>query len=157
MPRAAGCDARCARIEEETMSVATAKLQVILFGAAQLLKMAARRHADFKARVKEHNFVAQIMARDEEIGRWIEFKDGTITSRAGLHDKPDVKLMFKNAGSGVALLTPPIDWLRQINAQKDFVLAVDGPEHLTNWFAQTLMMSQSAGLQYGKKLRRGVR
>ena len=36
------------------------------------------------------------------------------------------------------------------------MLSVDGPEHLTNWFAQTLMMSQSAGLKYGKKLRRGV-
>ena len=50
--------------------LAKLKFPVILFGAAQLLKMAARRHADFKARVKERNFVAQIMTRDEEIGRW---------------------------------------------------------------------------------------
>ena len=52
------------------MSVATVKFPVILFGAAQLLKITARRHPDFKARVKERNIVAQIMARDEEIGRW---------------------------------------------------------------------------------------
>ena len=132
------------------------KLQVILFGAAQLLKLAARRHPDFKERMKEHDFVAQIMTRDEEIGRWIAFKGGAITSGAGLHAKPDIKLMFKNAKIGAALLTPPINWLDQINAQKDFVLSVDGPEYLTNWFAQTLMMSQSAGLKYGTKLRRGV-
>ena len=43
---------------------------------------------------------------------------------------------------------PPINWLDQINAQKDFILTVDGPEDLTNWFAQTMMMSQSAGLEY---------
>ena len=42
---------------------------------------------------------------------------------------------------------PPINWLDQINAQKDFKLTVDGPEDLTNWFAQTIMMSQSVGLE----------
>jgi trimethylamine-N-oxide reductase (cytochrome c) len=138
------------------MALAKLKFPIILFGAAQLLKRAARRHPDFKARVKEHNFVAQIMARDEESGRWIEFKDGAITSQAGQHAKPDIKLMFKNAEIGAALLTPPINWLNQINAQKDFVLTVDGPEALTNWFAQTLMMAQSAGLKFGTKLGGGM-
>jgi hypothetical protein len=57
------------------MAFATLKLPVILLGAAQLLKRAARRHPHFKARLKEHDFVAQIMTRDEEIGRWIEFKN----------------------------------------------------------------------------------
>ncbi len=138
------------------MAFATMKLPIILFGAAQLLKHAARRHPKFKARVKEHNLVAQIMTRDEEIGRWYAFNDGVITTGAGLHAKPDIKLMFKNAKIGAALLMPPINWLDQINAQKDFNLTVDGPEYLTNWFAQTLMMSQSAGLKYGKKLRGGI-
>ena len=138
------------------MAFATMKLPIILFGAAQLLKHAARRHPKFKARVKEHNLVAQIMTRDEEIGRWYAFNDGVVTTGAGLHAKPDIKLMFKNAKIGAALLMPPINWLDQINAQKDFNLTVDGPEYLTNWFAQTLMMSQSAGLKYGKKLRGGI-
>ena len=138
------------------MAFATLKLPIILLGAAQLLKRAARRHPQFKARLKEHDFVAQIMTRDEEIGRWIEFKGSAVTSRAGLHPSPDIKLMFKNAKIAASLLMPPIDWLDQINAQKDFVLTVEGPERLTNWFAQTLMMSQSAGLKFGTKLRRGV-
>src|ERR1700694_1924771 len=139
------------------MAFAKLKFPLILFGAAQLLKHAARRHPAFKAWVKEHNLVAQIMTRDEEIGRWFEFSDGTITTGAGLHQNPDIKLMFKNAKIGAGLLMPPINWLNQINAQKDFNLTVDGPESLTNWFAQTLMMSQSAGLKYGTKLRGGVR
>ena len=82
------------------MAFATMKLPIILFGAAQLLKHAARRHPKFKARVKEHNLVAQIMTRDEEIGRWYAFNDGVITTGAGLHAKPDIKLMFKNAKIG---------------------------------------------------------
>ena len=40
--------------------------------------MTARRHPEFRARLKERNFVAQIMARDEEVGRWFEFKDGAM-------------------------------------------------------------------------------
>jgi len=154
-PRGTGSRA-VARNEEDTMAFAKLKFPIILFGAAQLLKHAARRHPKFKARVKEHNLVAQIMTRDEEIGRWFAFNDGTITTGAGLHEKPDIKLMFKNAKIGASLLMPPINWLDQINAQKDFNLTVDGPEYLTNWFAQTLMLSQSAGLKYGTKLRRGV-
>ena len=129
------------------MALAQLKFPIILFGAAQLLKLAAHRHPEFQARLKEHDLVAQIMTRDEEIGRWFEFKDGMVTSGAGLHGKPDIKLMFKNAEIGASLLTPPINWLDQINAQKDFVLTVEGPEDLTNWFAQTLMMSQSVGLE----------
>ena len=51
---------------------------------------------------------------------------------------------------------PPINWLDQINAQKDFKLTVDGPEDLTNWFAQTIMMSQSVGLKFGTRLADGT-
>jgi anaerobic selenocysteine-containing dehydrogenase len=132
------------------------KLPIILFGVPQRLKHAARRNPDFKARLKEHNFIAQIMARDELIGRWIAFSNGVVTSGSGLHEKPGIKLIFNDAKIAASLLTPPINWPALISAQKDLVLTVEGEERLTNWFAQTLMMSQSAGLQYGRKLRRGV-
>src|SRR5438477_8402471 len=119
-------------VDEDAMTFSTFKLSLILFGLAQMLKYKALRHPKFRARLKERNFVAQIMARDEDTGRWFEFKDGKVASASGLHPKPDVKLMFKNAAAGAALLMPPINWLDQINAQKDFVLTVDGPEDLTN-------------------------
>src|SRR5262245_51456561 len=104
------------------MPLATVTFPVILFGLAQALKLAARRHPAFRARVRERNFVAQIKARDEETGRWYAFENGKITSRRGLHSAPDVTLAFKNAATGASLLMPPINWLDQINAQKDFVL-----------------------------------
>src|SRR5262245_17668990 len=110
------------------MAVATITFPVILFGLAQALKLARRRYPVFRARLKERNLVAQIKARDEDIGRWFELRDGKVSSGSGLHAAPDVTLAFKTAAHGVELLTPPINWLRQINAQKDFVLTVDGPE-----------------------------
>ena len=40
--------------------------------------------------------MAQIKARDEGTARWIEIRDGNITSGAGMHAKPDITLSFKN-------------------------------------------------------------
>src|SRR3979490_2298510 len=134
------------------MTFSIIKLSLILFGLAQMLKFKAFRHGAYRARLKQRNLVAQIMARDEETGRWFQLRAGIITSGAGLHPKPDIKLMFKNAAIGASLLTPPINWLNQINAQKDFVLTVDGTEDLTHWFAQTLMMSQTVGQKIGTRL-----
>src|SRR6188474_2896916 len=122
------------------------KFQVILWGMAQLLKFSAWRYPVFQARLK---------ARDEEIGRWYAIRDGKVTSGHGLRADADVTIAFKNAGLGVDLLMPPINWLDQINAQKDFKLTVEGSEDLTNWFAQTVMMAQSVGLKFGMRMRDG--
>ena len=110
----------------------------------------------FRARLAERNLVAQIIARDEEVGRWFEVRGGKVTSGAGRHAKPDITLAFKNAAIGASLLTPPINWLDQINAQKDFNLTVDGPEDLTNWWAQTMMATMTSGWQFGTKLADGT-
>lgn len=127
-----------------------------LLGLAQLLKIQARRYPALAARLRQHNLVAQIMARDERAGRWIEFRNGRIISRRGLHPKPDITLAFKNAALGASLLMPPINWLDQINAQKDFKLTVEGPDGLLNWFAQTVMMTQTLGWSFGMPLPDGV-
>ena len=136
--------------------VARAKFAVILFALTLLLRFVARRYPQFAARLKERNLVAQIKARDEGTGRWIAIRDGKLASRAGLHAKPDITLSFKNAATGASLLTPPINWLKQINAQKDFTLGVEGPEDLTNWFAQLLMAMQTAHWKIGKPLPDGA-
>jgi hypothetical protein len=84
------------------------KLSVILFALTLMLRYVRWRHPHFAARLKERNLVAQIRARDEGTARWIEIRDGNITSGVGMHAKPDVTLSFKNAALGVSLLTPPI-------------------------------------------------
>ena len=132
------------------------KFSIILFALPFVLKFTARRHPAFAARLRERNLVAQIRARDEGIGRWIAIRDGKISSGWGRPAKPDVTLSFKNAATGASLLTPPINWLNQINAQKDFTLGVDGPEDLTNWLAQTLMMMRTVGWKFGVRMPDGT-
>ena len=132
------------------------KFSLILWGLGQLLKYAAWRHPAFRARLKERNLVAQFKARDEEIGRWYALRDGQVSTGRGLRADADVTIACKNAALGANLLMPPIDWLDQINAQKDFKLTVDGAEDLTNWFAQTVMAAQSAGLEFGTRMPDGT-
>src|SRR5436305_9435756 len=116
------------RAGRRTPMLSAIRFQIILWGLAQLLRYATWRHPAFRARLKERNLIAQFKARDEEIGRWFAIRDGRIASASGLREDADVTVAFKNARLGVDLLLPPIDWLDQINAQKDFKLTVEGPE-----------------------------
>jgi hypothetical protein len=63
-----------------------------------------------------------------------------------------VTLAFKNASIAAKLLTPPINWLNQINAQKDFKITIEGSEDLSNWVAQTIMLTQTLGLDMGNAM-----
>ena len=131
------------------MNLAALKLSLILFGLSLILKYQAWRHPAYRERLKERNLTAQFMARDEEIGRWFKLQDGRVTSGFGVRKDADVTVAFKTAALGADLLMPPINWLDQINAQKEFALTVTGDDGLANWFAQTVMMSQSVGLKLG--------
>src|SRR5262249_54840861 len=98
------------------MTIATVKFSAILWGLAQSLKLAARRHPAFRDRLRERTRVAKTKARDEETGRWYALRDGKLPPRAGQHENPDITLSFKTAAHGARLLMPPINWLDQINA-----------------------------------------
>ena len=132
------------------------KFATVLFGLAQALRYTARTKPDFAARLKERDLTAQILARDEQIGRWYTLCGGKLASGMGIHPKPDFTMSFKTADLGARLLTPPIDWLEQINALKDFKLTMEGDEDLSNWFAQTVMMLQSVRWELGTRLADGT-
>ena len=125
------------------------KFAIILFGLLQLLRVTAWRYPEFRARLKEKNFTAQLRTRDGTVGRWFTFENGKIRSKTGLHPSPEVTLEFKDAILAARLMTPPIDYQQQIDAQKNFDLRLDGPDELTYWFAQTVMMSRRIGWKFG--------
>src|SRR5579872_930533 len=115
------------------------RLGLILFGLAHLLRVAALCDRSFRQRLSEKRLVAQIRTRDGAVGRFFVFEGGRVRSRAGLHARPDVTLCFDTAELGARLMTPPIDWSEQIAAQKNFTLALEGPDELACWFAQTIV------------------
>jgi len=132
------------------------KFSVLLYGLLQTLRYKARRYPEFAERLREKNFTAQIKTLDNSAGRHFTFKNGKIRSRRGVHATPDIALIFKNAAIAADLLMPPINQLDQVNAMKDFNIALEGPDELTLWFTQTIMISQTVHWKYGIDQGNGV-
>ena len=121
----------------------------ILFVVKIWLKLAALRHPSFRARLKEKNFTAQILTRDNRKGRYFTFSDGKVFSKGRIHPHPDVSIMYRDAALGARLMTPWRSQLDQISAMKTFKLAIIGPDELTSWFLETLSRMLTEGLEYG--------
>ena len=110
------------------MNFGALKLAIILFGLSLLLKFQAWRHPAFRERLKEKNLTgADHGARrgDRPLVR-VQGRQGHLRRRRA-DAKPDVTLDVQERAIGAELLTPPINWLNQINAQKDFVAHRRGP------------------------------
>ena len=131
------------------------RLYFILLGLDLLIRFVAWRNTSFQRRLKEKSFVAQIEVSDNTKGRFYIFGKGKLKSEAGIHPTPDVCLAFKTEQLAIRLLMPPVDYQEQIDAQKEFNLSMDGPDELTYWFAQTIMLTQCYNWKYGIKLNDG--
>ena len=138
------------------MSVAELQFSFLLFGLGQAFRVQAARFPSFAKRLKEKNFIAQMKVIDDSMGRWFKFQGGKVTSRKGIHPKPDVTLGFRTAELAAGLLTPPIDQLAQIEAMKNFQLTLDGPDELTLWFTQTMMLLMQGEPEYGTRMPDGT-
>ncbi len=128
------------------------RFSAILYGLAWLLRATAWRSPKFRARLREMNFTAQLKTYDDSVGRWYEFRDGKVLTGAGIRKDAQAVLSFKTAKLAAHLLMPPIDWLEQINALKEFMIKIEGDEKYSNWFAQTVMMTQNVHWEYGTRM-----
>jgi len=125
------------------------RLQALLLGVSWALNYTARRHPSFKRRLGEKQFTAQVKVKDNSIGRCYRFGNGKVTSRAGIHDSPDMTISFKTAALGAKLLTPPVDHMDFINAMKNFALQMEGEDELTQWFTDTISIMMTIRWDYG--------
>ncbi len=132
------------------------RFAIILFGLSLLMRITAMWYPAYRARLKERDCTCQIKTMDGTVGRWFTFSGGKITSGSGIHPNPDMTLAFKSANLAARLMTPPVNYQQQIDAQKNFELAVEGPEDLVYWFAQTIMKTQTIGWEFGTKLPDGT-
>ncbi len=131
------------------MSVGEIKFSVILYGMLKMLRHKARSYPKFAARLKEKNFTAQIKTFNDSMGRHFTFDHGKIASRSGIHPSPTITISVASADLAARLFVPWVDQLERIEAMKNFDFKADGPDELTVWFTQTLMMMQSAGWESG--------
>ncbi len=121
---------------------------VLLYAIYRAIRLTAWRHRDFADRLRERNLVAQMRAR-EGPGRYFVIREGTVSSRHGIHPAPDVTVGFKSARLALRIFLNPGDQLGRINAAKTFSMTLDGPEDKSIWFMFTLESMVSAGWRYG--------
>jgi molybdopterin guanine dinucleotide-containing S/N-oxide reductase-like protein len=146
----------CKHCRKATPVLKKTAFSIMLYGLQGVLNRTARKHADFRARLKERDFTAQIKTADNSQGRHFRFRDGKVGSEGGIHPLPDVTIIFRSADIAVRLLTPPRRQLEVIDAMKNFQLGIEGSEELGIWFLETLNMIPSAGLLYGTPMADGV-
>ena len=132
------------------------KFSIILYAIVWLFRLTAWRYPRFRAHLKEKNFTAQFRTLDGSVGRWFKFQNGRVTSGAGIKPDAEVCMIFRTAELAAKLLMPPVDNLQQINAIKNFQLDMQGPDELSVWFTQTIMMTQTIGWKYGTPMGDGV-
>ena len=131
------------------------KLSIILFFLPWMLRIQSLMHKKFRERLKEKNLIVQMKVTDNSVGRSYIFQNGKIISRSGIHSDPDVCIMFKTEKIGFDLLMPPVNYQTRIDAIKNFNLMMEGPDELTSWFSETVMMSQTNHWKYGTPVENG--
>ncbi len=130
-------------------------LPVILYGIAVTMRACSIAFPTFRRKAAEHNATVQIRTKDGSVGRWYAFDRGRIRSRGGLHPAPDVTLLFKDAATGISLLTPPIRHFDFINAIKTFKLDIVGDDELTSWFTEVNSALMTSHWSFGTPIRNG--
>src|SRR3990172_1664566 len=120
------------------------------------MRYCAWRYPAYRAQLAERDLVAQIRLRDAEAGRWFEFKGGKLHSRGGIHPRPDVIMSYETADIAHRLLTPTIDWSRQVEAAKGFQLRAEGPDDLVYRFTQAMIAARRASWRFGTPAGVGV-
>ena len=132
------------------------KFSIILWGLVQALRLAARIYPKFADRVKERNVIAQFKLQDNSAGRWIQFENGKIKSKKGIHENPDMSIFFQNKEIAAEFLTPPFDHLTRIDAAKNFKVGMKGPDELIVWFTAALTYMTTVGWKSGTDMGNGV-
>ncbi len=125
------------------------RFRIVLFAAAWLMRLVARKYPVFREHIKAKNFTAQVKAVTGSMGRYFTFDNGRIISRSGFHPRPDVTLGLSDIALANKMLVPWRNRLQEVNAMKNFRLTLDGPDELTWHFMETLSLIFSAGIKYG--------
>jgi trimethylamine-N-oxide reductase (cytochrome c) len=137
-------------------SLAGLLFSITLAGLAFLIRRASGRFPSFRDRLREKDLTVQIKIKDNSRGRYFSLAGGSLSSGSGLHGNPDVTITFASPRVALELLVPPPDQQAVIDAMKNFLVGMEGPEELSVWWMETLSLMQNAGLAFGTKRGNGV-
>ncbi len=139
------------------MGFSNIRLGVQLFVVAQYMKLATRLNPSLRDHLKQKDVTIQIKVLDNSTGRYFIFRQGKISSRGGIHPKPDVCMGFSDAALACRFLLPRRDPQEQIDAMKNFRLTLEGPDELSYWFMEALSLMLMGNIDYGTDMGNGVK
>ncbi|NTV73042.1 MAG: molybdopterin-dependent oxidoreductase [Holophaga sp.] len=132
------------------------RFSVLLYGMEKVIRLAAAWYPEFQARLAQRNLTAQFKLRDNSQGRTFTFRDGLVTSRAGVHPGPDVVLSFEDPATAARFLDPGKDMLEFISAAKAFQIETAGRDEDVIWLSETLNLMLHLNVTYGTNMGKGV-
>lgn len=109
------------------------KLHLLLWALSLLMKKAARKNPDFQKQLAGKNFAFQIQTNKADVVRQFVVADQRITSKAKKHEAPAFTISFKDAATGLRILTSKDKnaFMKGIQ-EKDITIA--GDLSLVMWF-----------------------
>ena len=128
------------------------KLKFILFMVAQVLRGSIKKSDIVRKHVGKTRAVVQVKLRDGSIGRWYDVSIDGVTSKAGLHPKPNVTVDLLDLETALAFLDPNADRGEIVHAMKNFRVLLMGDDALAVWFSQLVSLTANAKLEYGTKM-----
>ncbi|MAD44678.1 MAG: helicase [Oceanospirillaceae bacterium] len=109
------------------------KFRMLLWALALMMKKAARKNPDFRKQLEGKNFAFQLQTVDGAIARQFTVADNAISSRGKAHQDPAFTISFKDAETGLNILTSK-DKNAFMKGIQDKDITIDGDLSLVMWF-----------------------
>jgi len=121
------------------------KLTILLYLLKVQLRFSAWRRPGFRKMLNKRDYTLVIRTADRKHGRFFTFTGGRIVSRRGLHPKPDVEMVWCDAGTAFRALAAGDD-KTMMQALGKSQLQIEGNLDHFFWFGEVTkhMMGKEA-------------
>ena len=109
------------------------------------MRVARTINKSFRKHFSKRNAIVQIRLKDNSIAHHYIFQKTNMRSCTGLHKKPDVNIVFKDADIALRFMNPNPDQGDTVHFVKNFQVEMSGDDASIIWFA-TLMNKMQSGL-----------
>ncbi|MGD9810852.1 MAG: molybdopterin-dependent oxidoreductase [Sphingobium sp.] len=133
-----------------------AKLKLILAALPRIMGVARRMNPAFARHLKSGNGIVQVRLKDNSVARHYIFRDGTISTAAGLHPEPDVDIAFHDPGVALRFLKPDAERSDIIHFIKNYLVEMNGDDRIAVWFSGLVNTMQSGMWKQGTRMPDGT-
>ncbi|MFC3680437.1 SCP2 sterol-binding domain-containing protein [Bacterioplanoides pacificum] len=109
------------------------KFRLLLWALSLLMKKGAKNNPDFRKQLQGKDFAFQLQTADGGIVRQFVIKDEKVKSKGKSHPEPAFTISFKDADTGLAILTSK-DKNAFMKGIQDKDIQISGDLSLVMWF-----------------------